>query len=74
MNCLMFLNCHVPVFRCDHEKRKSAVACITEVIGENNPEHFFVATQDAELRNKFHQVSVSTLNNVKQFSHYINLF
>ncbi|KAL8556030.1 hypothetical protein ACS0TY_003728 [Phlomoides rotata] len=42
--------------RCDHEKRKSAVACITEVIGEKNPEHFFVATQDAELRNKFHQI------------------
>ncbi|KAL8466645.1 hypothetical protein ACS0TY_035623 [Phlomoides rotata] len=42
--------------RCDHEKQKSAVACITEVIGENNPEHFFVATQDAELRNKFHQI------------------
>ncbi|XP_070051843.1 uncharacterized protein [Nicotiana tomentosiformis] len=38
--------------RCDHEKRKSAVACITEVIGENNSEHFFVATQDAVLRRK----------------------
>ncbi|KAI3446093.1 hypothetical protein Pfo_002758 [Paulownia fortunei] len=42
--------------RCDHEKRKSAVACITEVIGENNPEHFFVATQDAELRKKFQEI------------------
>ncbi|KAK4401555.1 hypothetical protein Sango_0896200 [Sesamum angolense] len=36
--------------RCDHEKRKSAVACIMDVIGGKNPEHFFVATQDAELR------------------------
>ncbi|GFQ00966.1 rRNA-processing protein utp23 homolog [Phtheirospermum japonicum] len=42
--------------RCDHEKRKSAVACITEVIGENNSEHFFVATQDAELRKKFQEI------------------
>ncbi|KAL0365500.1 UNVERIFIED_CONTAM: rRNA-processing protein UTP23 [Sesamum angustifolium] len=41
--------------RCDHEKRKSAVACIMDVIGEKNPEHFFVATQDAELRKKFQE-------------------
>ncbi|XP_042001356.1 rRNA-processing protein UTP23 homolog [Salvia splendens] len=44
------------VARCDHEKRKSAIACITEVIGEKNTEHFFVATQDAELRKKFQQI------------------
>lgn len=30
--------------------------CITEVIGENNSEHFFVATQDADLRRKFQEV------------------
>lgn len=36
--------------RCDHVNKKSAVACITEVIGEDNPEHFFVSTQDADLR------------------------
>ncbi|KAG6410766.1 hypothetical protein SASPL_128834 [Salvia splendens] len=42
--------------KCDHEKRKSAIACITEVIGEKNTEHFFVATQDAELRKKFQQI------------------
>ncbi|KAL7118804.1 hypothetical protein ACP275_02G024400 [Erythranthe tilingii] len=42
--------------RCEHEKRKSAVACITDVIGENNSEHFFVATQDAELRKKFQEI------------------
>ncbi|XP_059657885.1 uncharacterized protein LOC132304299 isoform X2 [Cornus florida] len=42
--------------RCDHERRKSAVACIMEVIGENNPEHFFVATQDADLRKKLQEV------------------
>ncbi|GAA0157140.1 hypothetical protein LIER_14469 [Lithospermum erythrorhizon] len=42
--------------RCDHEQRKSAVNCLTEVIGEKNDEHFYVATQDAELRRKFHEV------------------
>ncbi|GLT73477.1 hypothetical protein SLA2020_453340 [Shorea laevis] len=42
--------------RCDHEKSKSADACITEVIGQNNPEHFFVASQDTDLRKKFHEV------------------
>ncbi|CAA0827654.1 PIN domain-like family protein [Striga hermonthica] len=42
--------------RCDHEKRKSAVACMTQVIGEKNLEHFFVATQDAELRKKFQEI------------------
>ncbi|XP_057983507.1 uncharacterized protein LOC131168227 isoform X3 [Malania oleifera] len=42
--------------RCDHERRKSAVACIMEIIGEKNPEHFFVATMDAELRKKLQEV------------------
>ncbi|KAK1358704.1 rRNA-processing protein UTP23-like [Heracleum sosnowskyi] len=42
--------------RCDHEKRKSAVDCISEIIGENNAEHFFVATQDADMRKKFHEI------------------
>ncbi|CAI9096358.1 OLC1v1032480C1 [Oldenlandia corymbosa var. corymbosa] len=42
--------------RCDHEKRKSAVNCVADVIGENNSEHFFVATQDAELRKNLQEV------------------
>ncbi|EOY02974.1 PIN domain-like family protein, putative isoform 3 [Theobroma cacao] len=44
------------IARCDHEKRVSADACIAEVIGENNSEHFFVATQDADLRKKLQKV------------------
>ncbi|WCJ42342.1 PIN domain-like family protein [Euphorbia peplus] len=44
------------VARCDHEKIKSAEACIRDVIGESNSEHFFVATQDFELRKKFWEV------------------
>ncbi|KAE8021238.1 hypothetical protein FH972_007146 [Carpinus fangiana] len=47
---------HLITARCDHEKSKSADACITEVIGQNNPEHFFVASQDTDLRKKFHEV------------------
>lgn len=42
--------------RCNHEKRKSAEACIIDVIGESNPEHFFVATQDTNLRKQLQQI------------------
>ncbi|KAI3520955.1 hypothetical protein L1887_10410 [Cichorium endivia] len=42
--------------RCDHEKRKSAVTCLTEVIGKDNSEHFFVASQDADLRKTFQEI------------------
>lgn len=48
-------------FRCEHDKRKSAVDCMIDVIGENNSEHFFVATQDAELRKKFQEVCPNVL-------------
>ncbi|KAL7232901.1 hypothetical protein ACSBR2_010830 [Camellia fascicularis] len=48
--------CNLFTARCDHEKRKSAVACIMEIIGEDNPEHFFVATQDADLRKNLQEV------------------
>ncbi|KAK9087709.1 hypothetical protein Syun_030103 [Stephania yunnanensis] len=41
---------NLAVARCDHEKRKSAVDCILDVLGDNNIEHFFVASQDVELR------------------------
>ncbi|KAK9932322.1 hypothetical protein M0R45_019565 [Rubus argutus] len=38
--------------RCDHEKALSADDCIMDVIGKNNSEHFFVATQQADLRKR----------------------
>jgi U3 small nucleolar RNA-associated protein 23 len=41
--------------RCEHEKRKSAVNCIAEVIADRNSEHFFVATQDSNLRADFRE-------------------
>lgn len=44
------------IARCEHEKLKSADACLMEVIGEKNPEHFFVASQDVDLRKKLQEV------------------
>ncbi|XP_022141733.1 rRNA-processing protein UTP23 homolog [Momordica charantia] len=44
------------IARCDHERRKSAEACISDVIGESNAEHFFVATQDTDLRKKLQEI------------------
>ncbi|XWS32573.1 hypothetical protein CRYUN_Cryun22dG0001100 [Craigia yunnanensis] len=49
------------IARCDHEKRVSADACIVEVIGEHNSEHFFVATQDADLRKKLQKMEYKAL-------------
>lgn len=47
----------LPLARCEHQgRRKSAVGCIQEIVGGDNSEHFFVATQDAELRSKFREV------------------
>ncbi|MCO5568921.1 hypothetical protein L7F22_022624 [Adiantum nelumboides] len=42
--------------KCDHEPLKSASECLESFIGDGNPEHFCVATQDAELRIKLRQV------------------
>ncbi|WOL18935.1 rRNA-processing protein [Canna indica] len=42
--------------RCDHENRVSALVCVESVIGETNSEHFFVATQDVDMRKKFREV------------------
>ncbi|KAG6528074.1 hypothetical protein ZIOFF_010222 [Zingiber officinale] len=44
------------IARCDHEKRINAMDCIESVVGEANSEHFFVATQDADMRKKFQKV------------------
>lgn len=42
--------------RCDHERRVNAAACIESFIGQGNSEHFFVATQDADIRKNFREV------------------
>jgi len=44
------------VTRCEHDKVVSAVNCILSLIGDKNPERFFVATQDAYLREKLREV------------------
>ncbi|KAK7274244.1 hypothetical protein RIF29_15326 [Crotalaria pallida] len=44
------------IARCEHEKCAKADACIMEVVGQNNSEHFFVASQDTDLRKKLHEV------------------
>ncbi|CAL0318431.1 unnamed protein product [Lupinus luteus] len=44
------------IARCEHEKCAKADACIMELIGQNNSEHFFVASQDTELRKKLQEI------------------
>ncbi|TVU27608.1 hypothetical protein EJB05_19102 [Eragrostis curvula] len=42
--------------KCEHEKVVSAVNCVLSLIGDKNPEHFFVATQDADLREQLREI------------------
>ncbi|CAN6218524.1 unnamed protein product [Urochloa humidicola] len=42
--------------KCEHDKVVSAVNCVLSLIGDKNPEHFFVATQDADLREKLREI------------------
>ncbi|CAI8585866.1 unnamed protein product [Vicia faba] len=44
------------VARCEHEKCVRGDLCIMEVVGENNSEHFFVASQDADIRKKLQEI------------------
>ncbi|KAB5548354.1 hypothetical protein DKX38_011760 [Salix brachista] len=44
------------IARCDHEQMKNAEGCIVEIIGENNLDHFFVGTQDTDIRKKFQEI------------------
>ncbi|CAO2816444.1 unnamed protein product [Amaranthus hypochondriacus] len=44
------------IARCDHEEKESALNCIIKIIGDNNPEHFFVATQDIDLRERCRKI------------------
>lgn len=49
------------VTRCEHDKVVSAVNCVMSLIGDKNPEHFFVATQDPGLREKLREVSTTLI-------------
>ncbi|XP_004490614.1 uncharacterized protein [Cicer arietinum] len=44
------------IARCEHDKCVRADICVTEVVGENNSEHFFVASQDTGLRKKLEEI------------------
>ncbi|XP_068646134.1 rRNA-processing protein utp23-like [Aristolochia californica] len=47
----------LPMARCEHVgHRKSGSGCIQDIIGENNSEHFFLATQDVELRTELREI------------------
>ncbi|KAF4384410.1 hypothetical protein CsatB_029110 [Cannabis sativa] len=42
--------------RCPHEELKGGDACIADIIGKTNAEHFFLATTDYGLREKFREI------------------
>ncbi|XP_031382855.1 uncharacterized protein LOC116197007 [Punica granatum] len=44
------------LFRCDHDSKTKANTCILEAVKENNHEHFFVVTQDADLQKKLQEL------------------
>ncbi|KAM1299074.1 hypothetical protein ACFX2F_025809 [Malus domestica] len=44
------------IARCDHESPASAEDCILDVVGQSNSEHFFVATQHVDLRQKLFKI------------------
>ncbi|KAG5236704.1 rRNA-processing protein [Salix suchowensis] len=50
--CFSFIN-RLMIARCDHEQIKNAEGCIVEIIGETNLDHFFVGTQDTDMRKNF---------------------
>ena len=43
-------------FSCGHDKVVTAVDCIMSLVGDKNPEHYFVATQDSDLRERLREV------------------
>merc|ERR1712153_76525 len=45
-----------PIFKCGHKTPQPANKCIMSLIGEKNSQHFIVASQDNELRNKIRKV------------------
>ncbi|XP_062217613.1 uncharacterized protein LOC133917769 isoform X2 [Phragmites australis] len=44
--------------KCEHDKVVSAVNCVLSLIGDKNHDRFFVATQDADLREKLREIPV----------------
>lgn len=44
--------------RCEHEPSLPAGECVATMLGSHNVEHFFVGTQDLELRKRLRKVLV----------------
>ena len=44
--------------RCEHEPALPAGECVATMVGSHNVEHFFVGTQDLELRKRLRKVLV----------------
>ena len=52
------------IYKCGHKVPKPASKCILSLIGENNSDHFIVASQDNELRydaNHYRALQVNTM-------------
>ncbi|OWM71381.1 hypothetical protein CDL15_Pgr005568 [Punica granatum] len=47
---------HPCIYLCDHDSKTKANTCILEAVKENNHEHFFVVTQDADLQKKLQEI------------------
>lgn len=44
------------VDRCEHEPFLPAAECVATLVGSHNEEHYFVATQDLDLRKRLRKV------------------
>ncbi|XP_031504364.1 uncharacterized protein LOC116266965 isoform X1 [Nymphaea colorata] len=44
------------ITKCEHPNRVSASNCIEAIVKDNNSDHFFVASQDADLRKTFREI------------------
>eukprot|EP00850_Spirogloea_muscicola_P020730 SM000225S07009 [mRNA] locus=s225:14643:16575:+ [translate_table: standard] len=47
--------------KCGHDPAVAAADCLADMVGASNPEHFFVASQDADLRRKLRKVPAAAL-------------
>jgi len=44
------------IVRCEHEPFLPAAECVASLVGSHNEEHYFVATQDLDLRKRLRKV------------------
>eukprot|EP00850_Spirogloea_muscicola_P017738 SM000155S01667 [mRNA] locus=s155:240569:242242:+ [translate_table: standard] len=51
----------IDLAKCGHDPVVAAADCLADMVGAENPEHFFVASQDADLRRKLRKVPAAAL-------------